>query len=240
VTADQPEAPDYFVHSAILNRQERPVLEKTMSEGIKPIPLDKVLEMAKSGAQILDVREGIDYAGAHLAGSINIALKGKYATWAGSMLNAKAPIVVIGEDDQAEEAVMRLGRIGFDNVAGTLEGGMMALNDRPELQRKVERITAQALADMIDSGEKPTVLDVRSDKEHAAGHIEGAVNIPLTHLDENLDKLPKTGRLVVHCEGGYRSSIAAGLLQNHGFGNVLDLVGGYKAWAASQLPVVVG
>jgi rhodanese-related sulfurtransferase len=240
VTEDQPEAPDYFVHSAILNRQERPVLEKTMREAIKPIPLEKVLEMAKSGAQLLDVREGIDYAGSHLAGSINIALKGKYATWAGSMLSHADPIVVIGEEDQVEEAVMRLGRIGFDNVAGALEGGMMALRDRPELERKVERITAQALADMTEAGEPVTVLDVRSEKEHAAGHVAGALNIPLTHLDENLAKLPKSGRLVVHCEGGYRSSIAAGLLQNHGFTNVMDLVGGYKAWAASQLPVVVG
>jgi len=240
VTADQPEAPDYFVHSAILNRQERPVLAKTKSESIKPIALDEALKMAKAGAQLLDVREGIDYAGSHLAGSINIALKGKYATWAGSMLDVKAPIVVIGEDEQVEEAVVRLGRIGFDNVAGALEGGMMALDERPELQRKVERITAQALADMIDAGEKVTVLDVRSDKEHAGGHIEGSINIPLTHLEENLAKLPKSGRLVIHCEGGYRSSIGAGILLNHGFGNVLDLVGGYKAWAASQLPVAVG
>ncbi len=240
VTADQPEAPDYFVHSAILNRQERPVLEKTMSDSIRPIPLDEVLKMAEAGAQLLDVREGIDYAGSHLAGSINIALKGKYATWAGSMLSHKVPIVVIGEDDQVDEAVVRLGRIGFDNVAGVLDGGLMALENRPELQRKVERITAQALADMIDSDEPVTVLDVRTEKEHEAGHIEGSINVPLTHLEENLAKLPKSGRLVVHCEGGYRSSIAAGLLQNHGFGNVLDLVGGYKAWAASQLPVAVG
>ena len=116
----------------------------------------------------------------------------------------------------------------------------MALDERPELQRKVGRITAQALADMIDAGEKVTVLDVRSDKEHAGGHIEGSINIPLTHLEENLAKLPKSGRLVIHCEGGYRSSIGAGILLNHGFGNVLDLVGGYKAWAASQLPVAVG
>jgi len=240
VTADQPEAPDYFVHSAILNRQERPVLEKTMSDSIRPIPLDEVRKMAQAGAQLLDVREGIDYAGSHLAGSINIALKGKYATWAGSMLSHKVPIVVIGEDDQVDEAVVRLGRIGFDNVAGVLDGGMMALENRPELQRKVERITAQALADMMDAGDKVTVLDVRTEKEHEAGHIEGSMNVPLTHLEESLAKLPKSGRLVVHCEGGYRSSIAAGLLLNHGFGNVLDLVGGYKAWAASQLPVAVG
>lgn len=240
VTADQPEAPDYFVHDAILNRQERPALETSMTDAIKPIPLEQVLQMAKSGAQLLDVREGMDFAGAHLAGSINIALKGKYATWAGSMLNAKDPIIVIGDADQVEEAVMRLGRIGFDNAAGYLEGGMMALETRPELQARINRITPQDLADMLAGKEKPFVLDVRSEKEHAAGHIDASLNIPLTHLEESLAKLPKTGPLVVHCEGGYRSAIATGLLQKHGFRNVLDLVGGYKAWAGLQLPVTAG
>lgn len=238
VTEDQPEAPEYFVHDAILNRQERPALEKSMTEAIKPIPLDKVLQM--TNAQLLDVREGLDYAGSHLVGSINIALKGKYATWAGSMLNAKDPIVVIGEDDQVEEAVMRLGRIGFDNTAGYLEGGMMSLENRPELQRKTERITAQALADMMAAGQKPFVIDIRSEKEHASGHIENSSNIPLPRLEESLEELPKDTPLIVHCEGGYRSSIAAGILMNHGFTNVLDLIGGYKVWAASQLPASAG
>lgn len=233
VTEDQPEAPDYFVHDAILNRQERPALERSMTEAIKPISLDKVLELAAAGAQLLDVREGLDYAGSHLVGSINIALKGKYATWAGSMLNAKDPIIVIGEQDQVEEAVMRLGRIGFDNAIGYLEGGMMALENRPELLRKTDRITVQDLSDMLNAGQKPVIIDVRSEKEHAAGHIENSINIPVTHLAQSLEKLPKSGPVVVHCEGGYRSAIASGILLNHGFKQVYDLVGGYKAWAAT-------
>ena len=240
VTEDQPEAPEYFVHDAILNRQERPALERSMQKSIKAIPLEKVMEMARQGAQLLDVREGLDFAGSHLAGSINIALKGKYATWAGSILNAKDPIIVIGEADQMEEAVMRLGRIGFDNTSGYLEGGMMALENAPELQRKTDRITVQALADMILESQQPFILDVRSEKEYATGHIPDSRNFPLTHLQENLGKLPRTGHVVVHCEGGYRSSIAASLLQKHGFEHVLDLVGGFKAWAVSQQPVVMG
>jgi rhodanese-related sulfurtransferase/glyoxylase-like metal-dependent hydrolase (beta-lactamase superfamily II) len=240
VTADQPEAPDYFVHDAILNRQERPALENTMTQAIKPIPLEKVLEMAKSGAQLLDVREGLDYAGSHLTGSINIALKGKYATWAGSMLNSKDPIIVIGDADQVEEAVMRLGRIGFDNAAGYLEGGMKSLENHPDLERKTRRITAQALADMIAADAKPTIIDVRSEKEYAGGHIDGSLNIPVNHLADRVSKLSKTGIVIVHCEGGYRSAIAAGILMNAGFENVIDLVGGYKAWVASQTPVNAG
>ena len=135
---------------------------------------------------------------------------------------------------------MRLGRIGFDNAVGYLEGGMMALENHPELQRKTERITAQALANMIEAGQKPVIVDIRSEKEYAAGHIENSINLPLGHLDENLDGLPKNVPLIVHCEGGYRSAIAAGILMNHGFNNAMDLVGGYKVWAASQLPVSAG
>lgn len=234
VTEDQPEAPDYFVHDAILNRQERPALENTMTQAIKPIALETVVDLAGKGAQLLDVREGLDYAGSHLTGSINIALKGKYATWAGSMLNSKEPIIVIGEADQVEEAVMRLGRIGFDNAIGYLENGMNALASHSELERKTQRITAQDLADMMASGKKVIVVDVRSEKEHDNGHIDNSLNIPVTHLVENLAKLPKNGPIVVHCEGGYRSSIAAGILMNHGFREVFDLVGGYKAWLASK------
>ncbi|MFM7590246.1 MAG: rhodanese-like domain-containing protein [Isosphaeraceae bacterium] len=234
VTEDQPEAPDYFVHDAILNRQERPALENAMTVAIKPIRLEKVIEMSGLGAQLLDVRDGLDYAGSHLTGSINIALKGKYATWAGSMLNSKDPIIVIGDQDQVEEAVMRLGRIGFDNAVGYLEDGMKALENHPELERKTRRITAQALADMIASGEKVVVIDVRSEKEYAGGHIDNSINIPVTHLVDKLGLLPKDSPIVVHCEGGYRSSIASGIMMNHGFKQVVDLVGGYKAWAASS------
>ena len=117
---------------------------------------------------------------------------------------------------------------------------MRALENHPELQRKTERITVQALSDLSTSDDKPVVVDVRSEKEYNAGHIAGSLNIPLTHLKDNLARLPKTVHLVVHCEGGYRSAIATGLLQKHGFDNVLDLVGGLKAWAGSQLPVAVG
>ena len=240
VTADQPEAPDYFVHDAILNRKERTALHDAMEQQLKPLPLDDVLALEKAGAQLLDVRDGIDFEGEHLRGAINIALSGKYATWAGSMLSHDRPIVVIAEEGGEEEAVMRLGRIGFDNVAGYLASGMRALEARPDLAQRTERITAPALAEWIDgqrpdAGATPVVLDIRSEAEHAGGHIEGSVNIPLTHLDERIGELPADRPVVVHCEGGYRSAIGVSLLQKLGRQHVHDLVGGYKAWAATRL-----
>jgi glyoxylase-like metal-dependent hydrolase (beta-lactamase superfamily II)/rhodanese-related sulfurtransferase len=248
VTADQPEAPDYFVHDAILNRKERASLGAAMEKTLKPLSLAEVLALEKAGAQLLDVRDGIDFEGGHLRGALNIALSGKYATWAGSMLSHDKPIVVIAEeggpsggDDPAAEAVMRLGRIGFDNVAGYLAGGMSALATRDDLVERTERITAPALAEWLagkrpDAGAVPIVVDVRSEAEHAGGHIEGSLNIPLTHLDERVAEIPAGRPVAVHCEGGYRSAIAASLLQKLGRRHVHDIVGGYKAWLAAKLP----
>ena len=245
VTADQPEAPEYFVHDAILNRKERASLDAAMRQTLKALSLDDVLAMQTAGDQILDVRDGLDFEGGHLKGALNIALSGKYATWAGSMLTSDKPIVVIAEEGGEQEAVMRLGRIGFDNVGGFLDGGMNALANRDDLVERTARITAPALAEWLDgkrtdAGEAPTVIDVRSPAEHAGGHIEGSLNIPLPHLDERIADIPADRPAVVHCEGGYRSAIAASLLQKFGHADVRDLVGGYKAWLAARLPVDPG
>jgi hydroxyacylglutathione hydrolase len=245
VTADQPEAPDYFVHDAILNRKERAALDDAMKQTLRPLSLDEVLALERSGGQLLDVRDGLDFEGGHLRGAVNIALSGKYATWAGSMLGHDQPIVVIAEEGGEEEAVMRLGRIGFDNVGGYLAGGMTALARRDDLVERTERITAAALAEWIDgrrpeSGPAPTVIDVRSEAEYAGGHIRGAVNIPLPHLDDRIGDVPADRPVTVHCEGGYRSAIAASLLQKLGRRDVRDMVGGYKAWLAAKLPVATG
>jgi rhodanese-related sulfurtransferase/glyoxylase-like metal-dependent hydrolase (beta-lactamase superfamily II) len=237
VTAEQPEAPGYFVHDAILNRQERASLERTLSQSMRGLALEDVLRLQNQGAQLLDVREAIDFEGAHLAGAINIGIQGKYATWCGTILDHQRPVVVIAAAGKEEEAVMRLGRIGFDNVAGYLSGGMDALRDRPELVARIERITAVALADQLAAPAALTIVDVRSEREWEAGHIAGSLNIPLNHLRERAGKIASNRKVVVHCEGGYRSAIAASILAGAGRPDVLDLVGGFKAWAASKLPV---
>jgi rhodanese-related sulfurtransferase/glyoxylase-like metal-dependent hydrolase (beta-lactamase superfamily II) len=245
VMANQPEAPEYFVHDAILNRKERASLDESMKRTLTSLSLDEVLAMQRAGAQLLDVRDGVDFEGGHLRGALNVALSGRYATWAGSMLDHEVPIVVVAEPGGEDEAVMRLGRIGFDNVAGTLAGGMAALAARDDLVERTDRITAAALAEWIDGGRveagpSPTVVDVRSEAEYAGGHIRGAINIPLPRLGERIDEVPAGRAVAVHCEGGYRSAIAASLLQKIGRHDVRDLVGGYKAWLAAGLPTATG
>ena len=239
VEVDQPDAPDYFVYDATKNRQERDNLTEAMAKSMNALPLDDVLSRQANEDQIVDVREAIDFDGGHLKGAINVGLEGKYATWAGTVLDHDRPIIVIAEEGNEEEAIIRLGRIGFDNVAGYLEGGMSALNDDPQLTQTIERITAQALSELLDEDEAPLILDVRSDKElENNGLIEGSLHIPLNRIEERLDDVPADRSLVVHCAGGYRSAIACSLLQKHGRENIRDLVGGFAAWKASGLPVV--
>ena len=237
VTAEQPEAPSYFIHDAVLNRQERPNLAASLSASLKALSVDAVLQLRDGGAQLLDVRDGIDFEGAHLAGAVNVGITGKYATWCGTVLDHRHPIVVIADAGQEEEAVIRLGRIGFDNVAGYLDGGMDALIDRPDLVSQVERITAVALSEQMKTAGAPTVVDVRSEKEWEAGHIAGSVNIPLNHLRDRTAEIVGDRPVVVHCQGGYRSAIAASVLGQAGRSEVFDMVGGYNAWVASRLPV---
>jgi len=238
VTADQPDAPPYFTYDAILNTRERGTLDKNLEQVHRPIHLDEVLEMGDAGAQILDVRDPAEYAKGHLAGSINVGLGGQYATWAGTVLDRAKPIVIIAEPGREEEAALRLGRIGFDHVKGYLLGGMEALADRPDLIWPTERVTAPMVADELAGADPPLLLDIRNPREWAAKHIDHSVNIPLNHLQERIAEVPRDRRIAVHCAGGYRSSIAAGILHQFGITNLIEMAGGLAAWEAAKLPVV--
>jgi hydroxyacylglutathione hydrolase len=228
VTADQPDSPAYFTYDAVLNTKERPTLEQALAREMTPLPLDDVLRLAADGGQVLDARSSVDFAGAHLRGTVNIGLDGSYATWAGTLLDHERPIVIVAEPGRVEEAEVRLGRIGFDNIAGYLDGGMLALEARPELVERLDRITGATLAEQLAEADAPFVLDVRAESELEPA-VEGSVKIPLGHLAERLDELPCEGPIVVHCSTGYRSSTAASLLLAAGFAQVSDLVGGLSA-----------
>jgi len=239
VTADQPDAPPYFTYDAILNTRERPTLERNLAQALRTVELDEVLAMGNAGAQILDVREPAEYAKGHLAGSINIGLRGQYATWAGTVLDRAKPIVIVAEPGREAEAAMRLGRIGFDHVHGFLRGGMEALAMRPDLVWPTERMAAPLVAEEFAGADAPWLLDVRGPNEWKTQHIEGSVNIPLNHLQERVAEIPRDRRVVVHCAGGYRSSIAAGILHQHGVTQLVEMVGGLAAWNAAKLPLDV-
>ncbi len=130
-----------------------------------------------------------------------------------------------------------MGRIGFDNVVGYLNEGMRSLELRPDLTATTERLSAPLSAELMSSGEAPQLIDVRTPREREQKFIDGSLSIPLNHLSERMQELPRNRRLLVYCAGGYRSSIAASLLQQKGFDRVSEIAGGIAAWETAKLSV---
>ena len=236
ITADQPAAPPYFAYDAELNRRERATLDTVLARELRRLSLAEVLTAQRDGAQVLDGREPADFAAGHLAGSLNISLGGRFAEWAGILLAPTRPIVLVMAPGREHEAAIRLGRVGFDSVAGYLDGGIEAARNRPDLVRRVERVTAVALRELLQAEHLP-VLDVRTETEWRSESIPGSVNVPLHELRARLADVPAGPRLVVHCQSGLRSSTAVSLLAQLGRTGVVDLVGGIVAWKVATEPV---
>jgi len=238
VTADQPDAPPYFTYDAVLNSRERPTLDAALARELNPLPLARVLELQADGAQLLDTRDPAEFAAAHLAGSVNIGLSGQYATWAGTVLDHAKPIVIVADPGRETESAVRLGRIGFDHVAGFLADGLRSLEARPDLTATTERLSPAVAAERLASTTGAVAIDVRAPRERDAKNIQGSISVPLNHLIERLADVPRDRPLLVFCAGGYRSSIASSLLQRHGLRDVSEIAGGIAAWEAAGLPVV--
>jgi rhodanese-related sulfurtransferase len=191
--------------------------------------------MQQDGAQLLDTRDAGEFAAAHFRGSINVGLGGQYATWAGSVIDPKHPVVIICEPGSELESAVRLGRIGFDNVAGYLDGGMASLASRPELTSTTLRLSPAVAQEAIASG-AVIAVDVRTPPERAEKSIAGATPMPLSRMAAHGSELPHARPLLLYCAGGYRSSIAASLLESKGF-EVRELAGGLAAWEQAGLPL---
>jgi hydroxyacylglutathione hydrolase len=237
VTADQPEAPDYFTYDAVLNSEERPTLDQALEVGLNPLPLDSVLGLQSADAQIVDTRDPSEFAAAHLKGSINIGLGGQYATWAGTILNREDPIVIIAAPGREKESAVRLGRIGFDHLVGFLQDGLRSLDSRPDLVTTTASLSPQYALEAMAGSENPLVIDVRNPGERTRKYIDGSESMPLNHLVEKADRFPRGREIIVYCAGGYRSSIAASLLQRSGFYRVSEIAGGLAAWESAHLPI---
>ncbi len=236
-TSDLPLQPAYFGFAADLNRRRRPTLGVLLERELVAVPIERILSAIQGGDTVLDVREPDDFARGHLAGSINIGLSGKYASWAGILLDREKTIWIVAPSGKETEAVMRLGRIGFDHVAGYLEGGSASIAGLAGLA-SFGRKNADELAAALASKSPPHVLDVRAQNEWNEKHIDGAQLVPLDQLEARVAKVPRDKRIVVHCAGGYRSSIAASILMKHGHADVADLIGGIGAWVAADKPTV--
>lgn len=228
VTEGQPPAPGYFVYDAILNRKERDLLDET--EMPREMTYDEVIDAIEGGVMLIDGRDPEEFAHGHLRQAINVGLNGRYAEFAGSVIPSDVDIIIMTEPGQELEGKNRLARIGFDRVIGYLPDPYKVMFQHRDDAQVASRLTAQAFDERAREMGDIQLVDVRNPGEVAEGTIPGSIAIPVGQLPNRLDELDVTKPTVVYCAGGYRSSVAASLLRQHGFADVSDIVGGYTAW----------
>ena len=236
MTTDLPEIPAYFGQDVRVNREGPPLVSDRAP--LAALPPGEVRRRAAAGAVVLDTRSPAAFGVAHVPGAFHIGLDGQFASWAGTLLPPDAPIVLVTEGaEQAEEARMRLARVGLDDVAGYLAGGIAAWSDSGLPVAATEQITVDELAARLRE-DRCRVIDVRRPPEWDAAHIDAATARPLAQLGRSLPDLPAGKPVALICAGGYRSSIAASLFERAGRRDVVNVVGGMAAWNAAGLPTV--
>jgi glyoxylase-like metal-dependent hydrolase (beta-lactamase superfamily II) len=228
VTEGQPPAPGYFIYDAVLNREDRALLD----ENARPTSLDlaAVDRLTEAGAMIIDGRTPEDFALGHLVGSINVGLNGRYAEFAGSVVPSDVDIVLVVDDGFELEAKNRLARIGFDRVSGYLERPLEVMAQNPDRVQRASRMTAAEFEARKGDIDGLQLVDIRNPGEFALGSIDEALTLPVGQLPGRLDELDPRRPTVVFCAGGYRSSVGASVLRQAGFDDVSDILGGYGAW----------
>lgn len=237
MTTHMPEAPQYFSMDAQLNREGAPALNDLPAP--PALAAEEVNKQAQQGALVLDVREGAAFGAGHVPGSINLGLKGQFASWVGSLISPEHKVIIVAEGEEGvSEAVMRMARVGLENVAGYLDGGIAAWEQAGLELATLPQIPIDELRSRIDEQSDLQIVDVRRPTEYVTGHIPGAVNAELAHLEAKAGKLDSSRQTVVACAGGYRSSAAASILERRGFLNLLNVVGGTGAWISGGHPVV--
>jgi rhodanese-related sulfurtransferase len=235
LTANLPARPDYFLQDAEINREGASSLSELPE--LPPISAPELKSMFDEGVLALDVRPGDQFAHGHVPGSINIALSGQFASWAGTVLGLSArPVLIAESPEQLSEARLRLARVGIEDARGYLNGGIEAWKQSGFVLAELPQITVQTLRDRLQA-HASQVLDVRREPEYQSGHIEGAAWWPLDHFKVSPPEIDRDRPIAVHCKSGYRSMIACSLLQRAGFRNVSNVVGGFDAWLQTEFPV---
>ena len=235
LTTNLPTRPAYFLQDAEINREGAPTLSDLPE--LPPIPAAQLKSLLDDGVIALDVRPGEQFAREHVPGSINIALSGQFASWAGTVLGLTGrPVLIADSADQLSEARLRLARVGLEDPRGYLKGGVEAWKHAGFALAEFSQVTVQALHDELRSSILQ-VLDVRREPEWQAGHVDGATWWPLDNFKVSPPEIDRERPVAVHCKSGYRSMIACSLLQRAGFKNVTNVIGGFDAWQQAKLPV---
>ena len=228
--------PAYFGMNVAMNKKGYDSFDEVLSHGMKALSAEEFEAAAENtGALILDTRSDKDFAKGFIPKSINIGLKGDFAPWVGAMIvDVKQPILLVTDNGTEEEAVTRLSRVGFDNVLGHLKDGFETWIKAAKETDIINRITADQFSkDYYDNSK---VIDVRKESEYTAEHVEDAYSKPLAYINDWVKELNPKEHFYLHCAGGYRSMIAASILQARGYRNFTEVEGGFNAIAQTSIP----
>ncbi len=235
MTTNLPARPDYFAQDAAINREGAPALNELPA--LAAIAATDLQHRIVQGVIAIDVRHQDEFAAGHVPKSISIPLRGEFASWSGAVLGlSSAPVLIGATEEQISEARLRLARVGIEDVAGYLEGGIAAWKAAGLPLAQVAQVTVQELKAQLEN-RALGVLDVRREGEWNAGHVAGAAWHPLDNFKRALPELNSQAPVAVHCKGGYRSMIACSFLQRAGHSNVINVIGGFDAWEKAGLPV---
>ncbi len=235
LTENLPSRPEYFLQDAQINRTGAPALAELPE--LPPVSARELKALLEQEVFTLDVRPNAAFAAAHVPGSVNIALSGQFASWAGTLMGLNArPVLVAETPEQYAEARLRLARVGIEDPRGFLQGGIAAWKQAGLPLAQLPQMAAQELRDRRRR-DHLQILDVRREGEFQAGHIEGAAWWPLDNFKVSAPEVDPVAPLAVHCQGGYRSMIACSLLLRAGVKNVINVTGGFDAWRNAGLPV---
>jgi rhodanese-related sulfurtransferase len=232
LTDGLPPRPEYFGHDVEMNRQGAGALDQIPPP--VPVRAPEVFRLQAEGAIVLDTRPAMQFAVAHVPGSVHIGLSGQYASWAARILGLEKQIILVGEDsDHLRESQMRLARVGIENVHAYLEDGITGWIAGGYELDYIPQVSVQEFSELLGKEKDHIqVLDVREAGEVEAGAMQKSVRIPLGQLEKRVGELDRDKLLVVHCKGGYRSSIATSILRRAGFRDIANLTGGFDAWKA--------
>lgn len=237
VTTGLAKAPQYFPKNVLLNKGGYDSLDKIYDRGLIPLSPAQLEEIVNEmGALVVDTRSAQTFKDAFIPNSINIGIDGSFAPWVGALIiDLKQPIVLLTEEGREKEVITRLARVGYDNVLGYLEGGIASWVTASKETDSIVSISAIDLEDLMRESVFD-ILDARKPSEYLSEHIVGAQNFPLDYINDYIDTIDKTKTYYIHCAGGYRSMITASILKARGFDNLIDIAGGFKAIATTNIP----
>lgn len=230
--------PVYFPLNVKMNREGYDDISKVISRGSQKLSIERFEEIMKNDeAIVLDVRHQSDFIKGHIPGSIFIGLDGGFAPWVGALIaDVTQPILLITPKGREEETVIRLSRVGFDHALGYLHGGFETWKDSGRATDTLDSISVETFRERLQ--EDILIFDVRNEGEFKTAHLEGAKLTPLSYINEFMKQYPRHKPFYMHCEGGYRSVIAASILKSRGIHNVVEVAEGFKAIREAGIPIV--